>query len=333
MKFVEQGLGLFLGAGASCDYGFPSGSKLMSELGMHLADPEGNWLGDYLLNYSGFTKQSLVGLGQRIHECIEAQQYASIDAFIDQERKSKPEYLEIARMAVWCTILSYERVCNLEPEEQDWMQYLFDHYLRKARDPRHARWTISPPMNSPDEGRVGLAVYTLNYDRLFEWKLINYLKVRFPSDPVEPHIETICKDITHSHGSLGPLHGDGLIAFGAELPKDAKSLKENSDQLKFWFELSSHPRTWNKSLLFSFRTTLLILGYGFHPCINSRFEPNRRSDAVLDNIYSSCYGISDSERESISAWIRDRFQIADDRVCLAASDATCKNLIEQACNS
>lgn len=323
---VAKGVSLFLGAGASCDYGFPTGRQLMQDVAETLTNPKKNEIGDYLYKFSNHKAETLLEVGKDLQNAIQQRAFDSIDAFLDQRHHQSKETLEVCRQAVWCIILGYERSAQLYPEK-DWMLEFFKVFFHEAKTAYGAREVWNPVVDSP---RVGISIYTLNYDRLFEWKLFSYLKGRFgDSEEVAQHLAAIEGLVTHSHGSLGQITSGPCLPFGGPIPETQEAFLEVSQKLKFWFEASSNHWTWNISKLFSFRETLLILGYGYHPSINSRFDPNRSADSKLSKIYSSCFGVADAERDDHSAWVIERFAIDPESLSMGSSSARCFDIVQQ----
>lgn len=323
---VSKGVSLFLGAGASCDYGFPTGLQLMKDIAETLTNPKNNEIGDYLYKISNHKAEALLAVGKDLQNAIQQRAYDSIDAFLDQRHHQSEETLEVCRQAVWCIILRYERSSQLYPEK-DWMLEFFKVFFHEANTVYGAREVWNP---IDDSLRVGISIYTLNYDRLFEWKLFSYLKGRFgETEEIAGHLAAIEGLVTHSHGSLGQITSGPRLPFGAPLPETQEAFLEASRKLKFWFEASSDHWTWNISNLFSFRETLLILGYGYHPSINSRFDPNRSADSKLSKIYSSCFGLTDEDRGKLSTWVIERFVIDANSLILGSSSACCFDIIQQ----
>ena len=321
---VSKGVSLFLGAGASCDYGFPTGKQLMWDIVESLSNCESTGTGHYLREYSNYDNAALGSVGQDLHNALQQKAFDSIDAYLDQRRHSSPETLEICRQAVWCLILEYEQKAELYPYD-DWMLDFFKLFFNEAQTAYGAR-EIWNPVGSE---RVGISIYTLNYDRLFEWKLFSYLKGRFgDTSEVGEHLAAIEGLVTHSHGSLGQITSETKLPFGAQFPKNQDTFLSASEKIKFWFEMSPEHWTWDISILFGFRETLLMLGYGFHPSINSRFDPNRSPDSKLSRIYSTCFGNPEAKRKEVSSWISKRFVIDIESLSMGSEMERCSDVIQ-----
>jgi hypothetical protein len=323
---IAKGVSLFLGAGASCDYGFPSGYQLMWDISGALNGSKEKETAQYLRKYSNYDEAALLAVGEDLNNALQQSAFDSIDAYLDQRRQYTPQTLEICRQAVWCLILEYERKAELYPE-QDWMLEFFKLHFHEAKTAYGAREVCNPISDSP---RVGISIYTLNYDRLFEWKLFCYLKGRYgDTEEVRKHLEIMEGEVTHSHGWLGRIASGTRLPFGGEFPETQEAFLEASGKLKFWFEVSANHWTWNISNLYSFRETLLILGYGLYSGINSRFDPNRNSDSKLSRIYSTCFGGPEARRNEVASWICERFVINTNSLSIGSETERCCDIIQK----
>lgn len=323
---VARGVSLFIGAGASCDYGFPSGYQLMRDISGALNGSNEKETRQYLRKYSNYDERALAAVGKDIKNALHQRAFDSIDAFLDQRRQHSPETLEICRQAVWCLILEYERAAKLYPAKKDWMLDFFKLYFHEAKT-ADAAWDVWNPIK---KHHTGISIYTLNYDRLFEWKLICYLKDRFgDTEEVAKHLERMEGTVTHSHGSLGRITSNMRLPFGEPFPETQEAFLEASGRLKFWFEPSSDASSWSiKNKLISLHGTLLIIGYGFHPSINSRFDSKQSNDSKLSRIYSTCFGKSAAERNEVENWISKRFVIDKSLLKIGSETERCSDIIE-----
>lgn len=328
---VARGVSLFIGAGASCDYGFPNGYQLMRDISGALNGSNEKETRQYLRKYSNYDDRALAAVGEDLNNALQNDAFDSIDAYLEKRRQHSPETLEICRQAVWCLILEYERAAKRSPEKlypakRDWMLEFFKLYFHEAKT-AYAAWDVCNPIK---KHHTGISMYTLNYDRLLEWKLLCYLKSRFgDTEEVAKHFERMEETVTHSHGSLGRITSNTRLPFGSPFPETQEAFLEASGRLKFWFEPSPDASSWNiKNRQITLRETLLILGYGFHPSINSRFDSNRSNDSKLSRIYSTCFGKSTAERNEVENWILKRFAIDNSSLKIGSKTERCSDIIE-----
>lgn len=298
----------------------------MLDIAKALTQPDSSKTSIYLYKNSNCSAETLLAVGNDLKNALQQRAFDSIDAFLEQRRQHSPETLEVCRQAVWCIILEYERYAELYPE-RDWMLNFFKLHFHKAKTAYGARKVWNP---LADSSPVGISIYTLNYDRLFEWKLFCYLKGRFgDTKEVLEHLEAMEGLVSHSHGSLGRIASDTCLPFGAPFPQTQEAFLEASGRLKFWFEQSPDASSWNiKNRQITLRETLLILGYGFHPSINSRFDYNQSNDSKLSRIYSTCFGKSAAERNELENWISKRFAIDNSSLKIGSANERCSDIIE-----
>ena len=325
---VARGVSLFIGAGASCDYGFPSGYQLMLGIAKALTQPGKSKTSIYLYKNSNCSAETLLAVGNDLKNALQQRAFDSIDAFLEQRRQHSPETLKVCRQAVWCIILVYERYAELYPAKKDWMLEFFRLYFNEANTADKARDLWNP---TDVKHHTGISIFTLNYDRLFEWKLYCYLKGRYgDTKEVLEHFEAMeLGNLRHNHGSLGRIASDTRLPFGAPFPETQEAFLEASGRLKFWFERSPNASSWKtQNQTITLRETLLILGYGFHPSINSRFDSNRSNDSKLYQIYSRCFGKSDAERNEVENLISKRFEIDNSALKIGSATERCSDIIE-----
>lgn len=313
---VAKGIGLFLGAGSSCDYGFPSGYRLMRDVAKALTTPREHAIGSYLLKHSDYGERTFLDVGNNLANALQKGEFSSIDAYLENRQNHSDEIVAVCRQAMWCIILDYERRANLYPEH-DWMLAWFTVLFKGARTLHEALEILYP---TETRAKIGLAIYTLNYDRLFAWKLFLHLNNRYgKTDSPSLYLELITSKVLHCHGSLGQLKSDQSLPFAAPFPDGKESFLGASEKLQFWFEKSSHPWDWTFPQAYSHRETLLLVGYGYHGAINKRFAAKRQKESKLSRVYGTCFGQNENFRNEVAIELADLFKVRRDSVNLSAS--------------
>jgi len=142
-----------------------------------------------------------------------------------------------------------------------WLELLLDFMTEGETCYPEAYDQVKPyTANAP-----GLQFGTLNYDRVIEYSLLNYLKRKYPNAEatILEDLSRPCSLIHHHHGSLGTL---------AERPFGGSNQNQKAS-LEFWFEKKNKPRYWKiDNALRNSRDAWVVLGFGFHEQITSRFD-------------------------------------------------------------
>jgi len=173
---------LVLGAGASCDYGYPTTGKLWENVcnGFTFND-----LKKYLRNDT-----KAYSLDAKLKEFIKrlsASPLRSVDAFLAHN----PEYIELGKIAIAHALMEYEKhpseYSNLSNDfrSKSWYHYLYNEY--------------DAPIDVIKNNQ--LSIVTFNYDKSLEYFLWNSLESIFGANKCEEIIQEI--KIVHVYGKLG----------------------------------------------------------------------------------------------------------------------------------
>ncbi len=186
---------LILGAGASRDYGYPSGAELR------------NLIVERLRNENSEDFKSLclfINQPQKIPVFREALEYSglsSVDAFLER----RPNHIFIGKVAMAQVLITYENTQALfkpdKPDKPEKKSGKWYEYLLGMLDASQEEF----PKNQ-------LSVLTYNYgryDRSFEHFLITALKNNYDCGESEAAKLVKSIPIIHLHGNLGdlPFHG------------------------------------------------------------------------------------------------------------------------------
>lgn len=246
---IKNKVVLILGAGASAPYGFPLGTKLMTEVINNL---QGQSRYNELLYEFGFTPYQQKQFASELRNAMQP----SIDSFV-QNRK---DFLEIGKATIAASLIPYENTPDLmkrdfemgsRPQNQRWYEYLLN--LLGTKD---------------DFTENQLSIITFNYDRSLEFFLFNSLRPRFNINDAEAikFIKSI--PIVHAYGQLGApsfLDSNGrdydTNVDSENLMKAIKGISliyEDRDEAKVTEDLR------DAHLLIKDAKLLLFLGFGYH---------------------------------------------------------------------
>jgi hypothetical protein len=323
----QEGVTFFVGAGASCPYGFPTGSGLVGSIINSLSNPSETLIGKHLLAHSDYTKEGLTDFADLLHSYRLEVETESIDDFFHINRDTSIR--EICRYATFCTILHQEQQYLLNRSGiPDWLYMFFVPFLVNFSSPDEFVDALNRTSNTSWEKVLGIHFISLNYDRMIEQRLLEILRAHIPN---QGEILEIIKGrfhYEHPHGSLWTISD---LPFGATLPEGKEALNNTVKRLAFWCEKSNKPEAWGiQNALVPLRGTLCFLGYGFHEIINDRFDPEHSSDSKLSKVVATTYGIKDQQRRSkIQEWICDYFSITPTNILLGEEGEDCKVVISK----
>jgi len=321
----KAGITFFIGAGASCSYGFPTGPGLVGSIIKCLVNPEDSLIGKHLLVHSDYPKEVLIDFADLLHSYRLEVESPSIDDFfhINQDTSIR----EICRHATFCTILHHEQKYLQDRSGiPDWLDLFLIPFLGHFSSINEFFNAMNGTINTGLEMVQGFHFISLNYDRMIEQRLFEILKANIPNQGETLEIIKKRFHYEHPHGSLGTI---GDLPFGSHLPNGKEALHNAVKRLAFWCEKSKKPKAWGiQNSLVPLRSTLCFLGYGFHEIINDRFDPERTSDSKLSKVVATTYGIaSQQHRSKIKDWICNCLSIDSSNVLLGEEDEDCKAVI------
>ena len=178
---------LILGAGASADYGFPTGRKLLLDICKN-ANPGGE-LRNFLNGRWGIDTLDI----QQFVEALRGSMSSSVDYFLEHRN----DYEHIGNLAIAASLIPYQNPEALVHQEQPrWYEKLFQLMA-----------------DGGDFGNNQLSVVTFNYDRSLEAFIFTALQNLYGPryiDKAEDQFNKI--KIVHLYGSLGA----GLVGFAKE---------------------------------------------------------------------------------------------------------------------
>lgn len=247
------------------DMGFPSGRELKFAIANALDPRATNEL--HRIATILFTKQkteyfaALLVDERSLHSSIDEILYANADC------------IDIGRLSVWVTILDSEKKAREIPVASSWIYRLLDRLF--AGIGQGAELYRTEVGGHVVQFLHGLAICTLNYDRLAEHVIRAWILNRGFCDIDIGSCDSQLNPgqlVRHAHGSLGNIVGEGALAFGCDAPKDPARICELASRLQFWFEPNNSPTAYSRTnRITELRGVHLITGFGYHPSITARF--------------------------------------------------------------
>ncbi|QDU25805.1 hypothetical protein ETAA8_08770 [Anatilimnocola aggregata] len=233
---------LVLGAGASCQYGYPLGGKLVEDLiGLHNNEFMRNEL-------------ALIGKTCEHYKVFEQVLKEAMPPSIDFFLETRPDFIEMGKLAIAYKILVHEGP-NITARG---IKSAWYHMLLDALGNTPAKIIANK-----------LSIVTFNYDRSLEHFLHTAIKARFNLNDVQAAEVVASIPIVHVYGQIGLLPWQ-KGADDAKLPwgcagTTGTALKA-SKSIKIICEENTHesPTLVQSRQLLAEADTTYILGFGFH---------------------------------------------------------------------
>jgi len=336
-----------LGAGASCDFGFPTGDGLQNRITSYLkttndsqpfrSDKVWNTLvPQFDHNCYRENIQRYVTAARRI--CDGMPVAASIDNFL-HTNKNDSEIAYLGKIAISLAIiesefqspLSYVNRRNLLNSPLQTESYAGSWYSSFMK-----LLTMGTSSHNPEDMFRNARFIVFNYDRCLELILLYTIQGYYGLSSEEALLLLADVEIVHPYGSLGPLSGLGGpgVPFGHEnadiatIASGIKTFTESVDE-----HIVQHARN-----MVAQSDTLVFLGFGFLPQNIDLLRPEQEIQA--NRIHATTFGVSSTDKLVIREHLHDfvcnpsevgQFEftsIRSTRACLVDVDnGTCSDLI------
>ncbi len=252
-------------------FGFPSGRDLLWNIIRDLGNPKSDICG--ILTDCGFRRQ----LGE-FRRVLTLAGPPSIDALLE----SRPEFLEMGKLAIACSLLPSEQSSQLFGlPETSWYHHLY--------------WRVAE--KRPEEIRERkLSIVTFNYDRSLEQFLFTALQNRWGLSDAECRDLMTCIPIVHVYGQLGelPQLADGAtVPYGADLNADVARRAAGSIQILHEADNSSERINQARKLLLD-APHVCFLGFGYYKTNLERLAVHELTGSRY--IIGSAFALLEGER-------------------------------------
>lgn len=309
---------LVLGAGASCNLGFPTGPKLLKQIAdaLDIRQPYSGPAGDPeiraafgRISGSG-SSELLIRAGHRIRDAAEvgADNGNSIDNIIYQHEGNE-QVSVVAKIAISKLILEAEAACI----ESAGNPKIADIRLRESWYPMFAS-LVSLGINPASLPNIfaRLSVINFNYDRSFEYYLPFSLAATFGISLVEAEKITASLRIFHPYGSLGLLPWQTgqkqKINFGQ---RDVRPEELASGIRTFTEQMTSDGEIQEWRELVHQAQKLVFIGFGFHDQNLDLLEPKAaEGPSNVGRVIGTTFEMPEPQR----AMVHDRILDFTDRV-------------------
>ncbi|WP_108126465.1 hypothetical protein [Saccharospirillum mangrovi] len=327
-----------IGAGASMDYGFPTGDKLKEDIStMYRKNDDGTFNNDQVNSYynklvTTFKNKEYLSLDHEAHELNSALPTAfSIDNYLDAHNE-KADRLLYGKLGILYTINKYEKASPLcirkEPDKQ------FNTELLK-KSPWHLSFFHSLIEGCDFErfkNRIeDITLIIFNYDRCIEQFLLLAIQIYYEVDEESAKDSIRSLQIIHPYGSIGKLpwlanSSSYSLDYGQNIVFGSMQSIAISNELKTFTE-ELNPKESEiadaKTALFN-SSRVVTLGFAFHHMNLKLLSISDFNDLFIDNertLFGTAFNISKSDIESIKAMCQKFLKISHRNIAL--SDQKC----------
>jgi hypothetical protein len=274
---------LVLGAGASADFGFPTGRKLLLDICRGtLADGP---LFQFLTEEMKFANVEVLAF----REALLNSQAPSVDLFLAH----RPEYRDLGKAAIAASLLPYESFgAFTRTETTRWYEFLFSLMIE----------------GGGDFGENELRVITFNYDRSLEaffWFALCYLRGLKKEAALE---ESRKIPVHHMYGDLGPDIWKPALRSGYRygLAAEAQTLapawvSEAAARIRLMPEGEDATQEGRAAEFLTWAEEVIFLGFAFHEenvnylWLDNTLQRRRSKGREPFRSFASRYGMGDGD--------------------------------------
>jgi hypothetical protein len=296
-----------LGAGASCPYGYPSGSELRSLILYNAGSYNGGFLSSYIdfLNRENLDKSTKDTKLKQVKQFIETFKGAvkSIDVFIANNPKSAPTGKYIIAFEIFRAEKESRFREEIQSEKErldshdnkkyvrgragfygdDWYSYLF----KRITDSLVGKDAL------PDFSNGNISFITFNYDRSLEYFFYDSLKCLYSEVSEDDRITQTLKQlkILHVYGQIAPLKWQNPSDYVDYNPQINESILQNSiSNIRTVHEEKENPELTETHNLIKQAEQIFFLGFGYAPeNLEILKLPDRTKKAT--SIYGTTFGL------------------------------------------
>ncbi len=287
---------IIFGAGASSDFGFPFGDRLLRNIHQRLNPKLEDWI-PKLIDCGVSSEEA-----EEFREALRLSQPASVDSFIEH----RPEFKKVGKLVIALSLIPAEVDYSLFPDEpppSGCYRYIVDKMKSDTAE-----------FKEFNENK--LSIITFNYDRSFEHYLFTAFKNTYPISVDE--CTAVIKEvpIIHVHGSLGKLPWQ--LADAGEEKRDytpetgIKEIQIAADQIIIVSEGEDTSEEFNEAVSYLHKAErVYFLGFGYNGTNLHRLQIKGMPTEMLGmnrailarHMRGSAMGLGRSEQERIqSEW-------------------------------
>jgi hypothetical protein len=313
-----------LGAGASCPYGYPSGTRLRELICFHGGSFKGGFLDSYLdyLNKNSFDQSTKDTKMKEINKFIKT--FKSAGKSVDVFMANNPKFAPTGKYIIAFEIIRAEREScfgeDLKRKKEQLEDALQDmnrkKYLRGFSGFQGDDWysyfydRITSGLIGkdalPDFSNDKISFITFNYDRSLEQFFYESLSGLFSEVKEERIVQTLKQlKILHVYGQIAPLKWQNPSDYADYKPKIDEPLLLNAvKNIRTIYEEKQNPELTEAHSLIKQSEQVFFLGFGYAPeNMQVLALPSIIPETCL--VYGTAFGANDKEVERIHKRIID----------------------------
>lgn len=271
-----------LGAGASIDYGYPSGKALKDKMIIDIKNQKSR---EYQLlrelNFDDYYIQQFI-------LSLEKSGQKSVDAFLE----NRLELVDLGKAAIAIQIIQCEQAQKLHYAENNWYEYIYNK--------------MNSPFEEFDNNHISFITY--NYDRSLEQFLFLSLKNSYgKSDPeVAEKIGQI--PIFHVHGIVGNLDWQTNKGWPYSPDRHIDRVKQVMLMINIISEIQDEKDHFSKAWkILNNSERIIFLGFGYHKENIERLKLNELAEGK--SFHGSAFGFTENEKGSIKEYFGSKRKI------------------------
>lgn len=301
-----------VGAGASCEFGLPSGAQIKSKIArlidIRFEDGHSMSSGDHQIvecfrRLAREDEQLNGSINPILHKCWLLRDALPAAISIDNllHAHQGDQYMELAgKLAIVKSILEAERGSILQPMDTHPpainMAKVADTWLM---------WFFKMAAEGITKAEVAsifenVSIVCFNYDRCVEWFIPLALQTYYGLDQTVANQIAASLPVLHPYGTIGPVDA---LPFGS---KNANILNAAKSILTFSEGLSDETLIGNIRAEVEQAETIVFLGFAFHPMNIALLTPEKEAEAT--RIFATSYGLSDEDESVIEDSILEMVQ-------------------------
>lgn len=273
---IEKSTVLILGAGASIDYGYPSGRELTNTVKSFRPTKD---IDSYKKLYEvGFSEKVL----QEFTNALRFSGQISVDAFLER----RPEFIEVGKAAIAMSLLRCENLDRMfDPVSFDNGSW-YEHFFQQLSTPKFE-----------DIVKNKIGIITFNYDRSLEVYLHEAVKHSYGKSDNEVANIFLSIPIIHVHGKLGkyPWEEGGRL-YKKDNDVRLSDIRQAASEIRIISEAKDIQEGFEAAReLITKSSRLIFIGFGYHSQNIERLQIGNFEGQLL---YGSSYGLTPLERTS-----------------------------------
>jgi hypothetical protein len=328
-----------LGAGASCEFGFPAGDKLAAIIAKVCDlrwEDQGAFVGegDKFLSRLGIEQNELEQAGQLIRRGVAGSR--SIDEFLEGHA-SKTSVQILGKAAIVQTVLAKERASSLwlsGKGRDEWIDMLNPDITSTWLTKLYRHMSANVVAGDLSTMFENVTFVTFNYDRIVE-QFFYHMVLNQHGDAVNLNELSEHLKILHVYGSVGDIDafpGPDIIPFGTDARDGYFDLRKLQSRIRIYTETFA-----DKKMLEQIHAAMrdadqiFFLGFAYHEPNMNILKPAgdyQKTTKIFGTIYEMPGAIEDFVTPSLRLLLNPDVQSAGVKSSVTLERKTCADMID-----